>query len=108
MEKRKFPASNQCTQQYHQEQRKQQLIHELVELKKDYADDHRRTVITFQSHSIGERQLIPHEDRIILLSRSENKKENKVNNYLTVHNLSAVEPTNVPSQGKQLKTRGDN
>jgi DNA gyrase/topoisomerase IV subunit A len=91
-----------------QEQRKQQLINELVELKKDYADDHRRTVITAQSHSIAERQLIPHEERIVLLSRSEDKKENKFNSYLTVHSLSTVEPTNIPSQGKELKTRGDN
>ncbi|CAI2173560.1 11125_t:CDS:2, partial [Funneliformis geosporum] len=76
--------------------------------QKDYVDDHRRTIISAQSHSIAERQLIPHEERIILLSRSENKKENKVNNYLTVHHLSALEPTNIPSQGKELKTRGDN
>ncbi|MCE8163474.1 MAG: ATP-binding protein [Candidatus Moeniiplasma glomeromycotorum] len=92
----------------HQEQRKQQLISELEELKKDYADDYRRTIITSQLHLIAERQLIPHEKRIILLSRSENKKENKFNNYLTVHNLAAVEPTNIPSVGRELKTRGDN
>ncbi|RHZ35471.1 DNA gyrase subunit A [endosymbiont GvMRE of Glomus versiforme] len=93
---------------FNQEQRKQQLIHELVELKKDYADDHRRTVITSQSYSIAERQLIPHEERIVLLSRSENKKENKFNNYLTSYNLASLDPTNIPSQGKELKTRGDN
>jgi DNA gyrase/topoisomerase IV subunit A len=91
-----------------QEQRKQQLIHELEELKKNYADDHRRTVIASQSHSIAERQLIPHEERIALFSRSENKKENKINNYLTSYNLTSLDPTNIPSQGKELKTRGDN
>ncbi|CAI2189385.1 10426_t:CDS:2, partial [Funneliformis geosporum] len=90
-----------------QEQRKQELINELVQLKKDYADDHRRTVITAQSRLIAERQLIPHEERVILLSRSENKKENKFNNYLTVHNLAAIEPTNIPSVGKELKSRGE-
>ncbi|CAH1756333.1 10657_t:CDS:2 [Entrophospora sp. SA101] len=91
-----------------QEQRKQKLIQELAELKKDYAHDQRRTVITSHVHSIAERQLIPHEDRIVLLSRSENKKENKFNNYLAVYNLTALEPTNIPSQGKELKTRGEN
>ena len=91
-----------------QEQRKQKLIQELVELKKDYAHDQRRTVITSQIHSIAERQLIPHEERIVILSRLENKKENKFNNYLTSYNLTVLDPTNIPSQGKELKTRGDN
>jgi len=91
-----------------QEQRKQKLIQELVELKKDYAHDQRRTVITSQIHSIAERQLISHEERIVLLSRSENKKENKFNNYLTSYSLTILDPTNIPSQGKELKTRGDN
>ncbi|CAJ0925531.1 19188_t:CDS:10 [Entrophospora sp. SA101] len=88
-----------------QEQRKQQLISELVELKKEYSHDQRRTIITSQPHSIAERQLIPHEERIVLLSRSENKKENKINNYLTVHSLSAVEPTNIPSQDEEYFTK---
>ena len=86
----------------------QELIQELQKLKNDYSHDKRRTTISSIQHSIEERQLIPHEERIVLLSRSENKKENKINNYLTVHHLSAVEPTNIPSQGKELKTRGDN
>ena len=77
-------------------------------MKSSYQHDKRKTTVTSSLHSIEERQLIPHEERIVLLSRSENKKENKVNNYLTVHNLSALEPTNIPSQGKELKTRGDN
>lgn len=91
-----------------QKKRKERLIQELQKLKNDYPQDKRRTTITSAQHSIEERQLIPHEERIVLLSRSENKKENKVNNYLTVHHLSAVEPTNIPSRGKELKTRGDN
>ena len=88
--------------------RKEKLVQELQELQNDYAHDKRKTTVTGIQHSIEERQLIPHEERIVLLSRSENKKENKINNYLTVHHLSAVEPTNIPSQGKELKTRGDN
>lgn len=91
-----------------QDKRKEKLIQELQELKNNYPQDKRRTTITSIQHSIEERQLIPHEERIILLSRSENKKENKFNNYLTVHSLAAMEPTNIPSQGKELKTRGDN
>ena len=91
-----------------QEKRKEKLIQELQELKNSYPHDKRKTIVTSIQHSIEERQLIPHEERIILLSRSENKKENKINNYLTVHSLAAVEPTNIPSQGKELKTRGDN
>ena len=91
-----------------QEIRKERLIQELEELKNNYSQDKRKTIVTSTLHSIEERQLIPHEERIILLSRSENKKENKVNNYLTVHNLTALEPTSLPSQGKELKTRGDN
>ncbi|CAG8456610.1 1449_t:CDS:2 [Paraglomus occultum] len=91
-----------------QEKRKEKLIQELQELKSSYPHDKRKTTVTSIQHSIEERQLIPHEERIILLSRSENKKENKINNYLTVHSLAAVEPTNIPSQGKELKTRGDN
>ena len=90
------------------EKRKEMLIQELQELKNNYSHDKRRTTVTSYLHSIEERSLIPHEERIVLLSRFENKKENKVNNYLTVHHLSAVESTNIPSQGKQLKTRGDN
>jgi len=91
-----------------QEKRKEKLIQELQELKNSYPQDKRKTTVTSTQHSIEERQLIPHEERVILLSRSENKKENKVNNYLTVYNTNVVEPTNIPSQGKELKTRGDN
>jgi len=91
-----------------QEQRKEKLIQELETLKNDYAHDRRRTAITSISHSIEERQLIPHEDRIILLSRSEEKKEGKTNNYLKVHQVEDLESTNIPSRGKELKTRGDN
>jgi len=91
-----------------QEKRKEKLIQELQELKNSYPQDKRKTTVTSTQHSIEERQLIPHEERIVLLSRLESKKENKVNNYLTVHSLAAVEPTNIPSQGKELKTRGDN
>src|SRR6185437_10478949 len=68
-----------------QERRKEKLIQELQELKKSYPHDKRKTTVTSIQHSIEERQLIPHEERIILLSCSENKKENKINNYLTVH-----------------------
>ena len=91
-----------------QEARKARLIQELEELRNNYPQDKRRTTVTSQLHSIEERRLIPHEKRIILLSRTESKKENKVNNYLTVHSLTTLEPTNIPSQGKDLKTRGDN
>jgi len=91
-----------------QDKRKEKLIQELQELKSSYPQDKRKTIVTSTQHSIEERQLIHHEERIVLMSRSENKKENKINNYLTVHPLSVVEPTNIPSQGKELKTRGDN
>ncbi|CAH1755994.1 14070_t:CDS:2 [Entrophospora sp. SA101] len=69
-----------------QAKRKEKLIQELQALKNDYPQDKRKTTVTSTQHSIEERQLIPHEERIVLLSRSENKKENKVNNYLTAHN----------------------
>jgi len=91
-----------------QDKRKEKLIQELEELKANYIHDKRKTILTDHLHSIEERQLIPHEERIILLSRSENKKEDKINSYLTVHSISALEPTNIPSQGKKLTTRGDN
>ncbi|RIA79123.1 DNA topoisomerase, partial [Glomus cerebriforme] len=88
----------------HQEHRKQHLIQELAELKKDYAHDERKTLLTSTLRFITERQLIPHEERIIFLSRSENRKENKVSNFLTVHLVASLEGTNIPSTGKELKT----
>ena len=91
-----------------EEKRKGELIKELEGLKRNYSNDKRRTILVDDNFSIGERQLIPHEERIILLSRSENKKEDKINSYLTVHELSSLDQTNIPSQGKKLKTRGDN
>ncbi|CAG8453177.1 3887_t:CDS:2 [Ambispora gerdemannii] len=86
------------------EKRKERLIQELQELKNNYPQDKRRTTITSLQHSIEERQLIPHEERVALLSRFENKKESKINNYLTVHSLAAVEPTNIPSQALNKTT----
>ena len=91
-----------------EEQRKIKLIQELEELKKNYAHDVRKTTVTSLPHFINERQLIPHEERIVLISRSESKKENKFNNYLTIYHPTSLEATNIPSVGKELKTRGDN
>ncbi|CAG8472839.1 20126_t:CDS:10 [Cetraspora pellucida] len=50
---------------------------------------------------IENEELIPaHEERIILLSRQDNKKENKIRSYVTIYQLNALEATNIPSQGK--------
>lgn len=88
-----------------EEERRKFLINELNELKKRYSFDKRRTIISDKSHQISERQLVPFEERIVFLSNIRNK--NKVNNYLTVNSLSFLDPTNIPSQGKELRLRGD-
>ena len=77
-------------------------------LKANYSQDRRKTEITPISHSISERELIPHEKRLIILSRFENKKERKINNFLTAYQVNSLEATNIPSVGKELKTRGEN
>jgi DNA gyrase subunit A len=89
-----------------EEVRKEKLITELRELQKTYAKDHRRTEFTEEFHTIDERKLTPHEERLVILSQVENKKENTVNTYLNVHEINSLEGTNVPSQGKELKRRG--
>ncbi|CAG8542045.1 372_t:CDS:2 [Racocetra persica] len=91
-----------------QESRKQKLIAELQELQKVYAHDLRRTQFSDEKHIIEERELIPHEERVAILSQNENKKDKSINIYLNVYDLEAIEATNMPSQGKELKTRGDN
>jgi DNA gyrase/topoisomerase IV subunit A len=91
-----------------EEKKKQKLIQELQELQKAYAHDQRRTKFSDEVHTIEERELIPYEERIVVLSQTESRKDKSVNSYLNVHELEAVEATNIPSQGKELKTRGDN
>jgi DNA gyrase subunit A len=88
--------------------RREKLVEELEKLREEYKDNVRRTVVTSIKNSILEKQLIPHENRLVILSKLVNKKENKVNNFLTNYQLDALESTNIPSSGKELKTRGDN
>ncbi|CAG8630785.1 684_t:CDS:2, partial [Ambispora gerdemannii] len=88
-----------------EEKKKQRLIAELQELQKTYQSDYRRTEFSEELHLIDERKLTPHEERLVILSQAENKKEDTVNTYLNVHEIASLEATNIPSQGKELKTR---
>ena len=88
-------------------EKKQKLIEELQALQKVYSHDHRRTIFSDEFHVIDERKLTPHEERIVILSQAESKKENTINTYLNIHEIGSLEGTNIPSQGKELKVRGD-
>lgn len=74
-------------------------------MQKDYSWDKRKTVLNKQHHFISERQLVPFEERLVIFSYI--KSKNKINNYLTINSPSYLEPTNIPSQGKELRTRGE-
>ncbi|CAG8550559.1 21189_t:CDS:2 [Racocetra persica] len=98
-----------------EEKRKEKLIADLEQLKKDYEKDHRRTQIISDSHLIDERKAIAPEEIIIILSRGEKKKtksetgeKEKLPSYLNIYKINSLEATNIPSVGKELKTRGEN
>jgi DNA gyrase subunit B len=99
-----------------EEERKEKLIAELEQLKKDYEKDNRRTQIISDSHIIDERKAITPEEIIIILSQDEKKKakseagekEGKLVSYLNICKVNVLDATNVPSVGKELKTRGEN
>ncbi|WNE40972.1 MAG: DNA gyrase subunit B [Mycoplasmataceae bacterium] len=98
-----------------EEKRKEKLIADLEQLKKDYEKDNRRTQIISDSHLIDERKAITPEDLIIILSQGERKKgksddEEKSNlpSYLNIYRANSLDATNIPSVGKELKSRGDN
>jgi len=98
------------------EKRKEKLIFELEQLKKDYEKDSRRTQIISDSHIIDERKAVIPEEIIIILSQGEKKKtnsevgekEDKLASYLNIYKVNALDATNIPSVGKELKTRGEN
>ncbi|CAI2163604.1 2070_t:CDS:2 [Funneliformis geosporum] len=96
------------------EKRKEKLIADLEQLKKDYEKDTRRTQIISDSHLIDERKAIAPEEIIIILSQGEKKKtktetgESKPASYLNIYKANALDATNIPSVGKELKTRGEN
>lgn len=87
-----------------EENRKTLLKNELRSFQEKYSHEVRKTEVSYEKHFISERQLIPFEERFISFSRAESK--NKVSNYLTVNNSHFIEPTNIPSQGKELRARG--
>ncbi|CAG8471185.1 14270_t:CDS:10, partial [Cetraspora pellucida] len=98
-----------------EEKRKEKLIADLEQLKKDYEKDHRRTQIISDSHLIDERKAIAPEEIIIILSRGEKKKtkseteaKEKLPSYLNIYKINSLDSTNIPSVGKELKTRGEN
>ena len=99
-----------------EEKRKEKLITDLEKIKQDYAKDYRRTQIISDSHLIDERKAITPEEIIIILSQSERKKtksevgekEIKIASYLNVYKINSLDATNIPSVGKELKTRGEN
>ncbi|CAG8840568.1 18680_t:CDS:1, partial [Racocetra persica] len=98
-----------------EEKRKEKLIVDLEQLKKDYEKDHRRTQIISDSHLIDERKAIAPEEIIIILSRGEKKKtksetevKEKLPSYLNIYKINSLDSTNIPSVGKELKTRGEN
>ncbi|CAG8725411.1 3396_t:CDS:2, partial [Cetraspora pellucida] len=81
-----------------QDKRAENIQHQLLIEKEEVRKER-----LIQSRRIEARKLIPaHEERIILISRQENKKENKMRSYLTIYNPSVVEATNIPSQGKEF------
>ena len=86
-------------------QKKEALIKELRDLKEAYKNDQRRTSLSEESHLIDERKLTPFEERIVIFSQSEKEK---INNYLSIYEINSLEGTNFPSQGKELKNRGNN
>jgi len=98
-----------------EEKRREKLITDLEQLKKDYEKDVRRTQIISDSHLIDERKAIAPEEIIIILSQSERKKtkseagekESKLASYLNVYKINSLDATNIPSVGKELKTRGE-
>jgi DNA gyrase/topoisomerase IV subunit A len=96
------------------EKRKKKLITDLEQLKKDYEKDYRRTQIISDSHLIDERKAITPEEIVIILSQGEKKKtksetgESQLASYLNIYKINSLEATNIPSVGKELKTRGEN
>jgi DNA gyrase subunit A len=99
-----------------EEKRKEKLIADLEQLKQDYEKDSRRTQIIADSHLIDERKAVTPEEIIIILSQGEKKKnksevgkkEGKSASYLNIYKVNALDATNIPSVGKELKTRGEN
>jgi len=99
-----------------EEKRKEKLITDLEQLKQDYEKDKRRTQIISDSHLIDERKAIVPEEIIIILSQGEKKKtkseigekESKLASYLNIYKVNSLDATNIPSVGKELKTRGEN
>jgi len=99
-----------------EEKRKEKLIADLEQLKKDYDKDTRRTKIISDSYLIDERKAIAPEEIIVILSQGEKKKtkpeaeekKSKLASYLNVYRVNSLDATNVPSVGKELKTRGEN
>jgi DNA gyrase/topoisomerase IV subunit A len=100
-----------------EEKRKEKLIADLEQLKKDYEKDTRRTKIISDSHLIDERKAIAPEEIIIILSKGEKRKktkaeteekEGKMASYLNIYKVGSLDATNIPSVGKELKTRGEN
>ncbi|CAG8453716.1 10961_t:CDS:2 [Ambispora leptoticha] len=98
-----------------EEKRKEKLIADLEQLKKDYEKDERRTQIISDSHLIDERKAITPEEIIVILSQGEKNsksetsaKEVKLASYLNIYKINTLDATNVPSVGKELKTRGEN
>jgi DNA gyrase/topoisomerase IV subunit A len=97
------------------EKRKEKLIIDLEKLKKDYEKDVRRTQIIYDSHLIDERKSITPEEIIIILSQGEKKaakleggeEKDKLPSYLNIYKISSLDATNIPSVGKELKTRGE-
>nr|CAG8443501.1 13422_t:CDS:2 [Entrophospora candida] len=57
-----------------EEKRKEKLIADLEQLKKDYEKDNRRTQIITDSHLIDERKAVTPEEIIVILSQGEKKK----------------------------------
>jgi len=98
------------------EKRKEKLISDLEQLKKDYEKDSRRTKIISDSHLIDERKAITPEEIIIILSQGEKKKtktdlgekDGKLASYLNIYKTNSLDATSFPSVGKELKTRGEN
>ncbi|CAG8731531.1 11156_t:CDS:2, partial [Ambispora leptoticha] len=87
-----------------EEKRKEKLIADLEQLKKDYEKDARRTQIISDSHLIDERKAITPEEIIIILSQGEKKKsksetgekESKLASYLNIYKIDSLDATNIP------------
>jgi DNA gyrase/topoisomerase IV subunit A len=97
-----------------EEKQKEKLVADLEQLKKDYGKDIRRTEIISDSHIIDERKAVAPEDLIVILSQGEKKKskteekDDKKPSYLNIYKTNSLDATNIPSVGKELKTRGGN